>query len=93
MWVLIGRLRLDIVEATALKVALVIPYTLAALAIFAAAGQVEWIPGFGLSIGAIGGALLGVRVTLKHTSWLRWCVLLAVVGAVLLLGYERVAKG
>ena len=89
LWVLVGRLRLSLVEATALKVALVLPYTIAALAIFSMAEQVAWEHGLALGLGAVAGAAVGVRVTLRHTAWLRLCVLTTVWTSAAVLVFER----
>ena len=89
LWVLVSRLRLSVVEATALKVALVLPYTSVALLIFWTADLVAWEHGLALGVGAVVGAAVGVRVTLLHTAWLRGCVLATVWTSVALLVLER----
>ena len=89
LWVLVSRLHLSVVEATALKVALVLPYTVTALVIFSTADQVAWEHGLALGVGAVAGAAFGVRVSLDHTAWLRGCVLTAVWTSVAFLIFDR----
>ncbi|MGM0574467.1 MAG: sulfite exporter TauE/SafE family protein [Myxococcota bacterium] len=79
--VLAGGLRYDLVRSNGIKVALVLVLTVANLAIFVAAGQVRWIPGLVLAASAVVGALLGVRLAVRHTGALRWVVLVAVIAA------------
>jgi uncharacterized protein len=87
--VLAGMLRMDLTRANALKVALVVPYTLLALAIFAMADQVDWALGALLGVSSVAGAWLGVRVALTRTAWLRWLVLGAVVTCAAATGLRR----
>lgn len=88
---LAGGLRLDLSRANALKVALVVPYTLIALGIFAAAGQVDWLIGLVLGLASVIGARLGVHVALTHTAWLRWLVFGAVVASAMAMWWRSVA--
>ena len=87
--VLAGTLRLDLTRANALKVAIVIPYTILALGIFAWADQVVW--GVGVLLGATSmvGARLGVYVALERADWLRWLVLGAVVASGVAMASRR----
>ena len=87
--VLAGMLRLDLTRANALKVALVVPYTVLALGIFVLADQVDWAIGGLLGLSSVVGAWLGVRVAMTHTAWLRWLVLGAVVTAAVSTGLRR----
>lgn len=87
--ILAGMLRLDLARANALKVALVLPYTVLALIIFALADQVDWAVGLVLGLSSALGAWLGVRVALERTSWLRWLVLGAVVASAVAMGLRR----
>ncbi len=79
--VLAGALRWDLVRANALKVSLVLALSSAALAIFAWHGLVSWIPGLVLAAGTISGALIGVRLAVRHPRRLRWIVLVCVIAA------------
>ncbi|MEZ4265033.1 MAG: sulfite exporter TauE/SafE family protein [Myxococcota bacterium] len=76
--VLAGRLRHGLVRANALKVALVLPLTVVALAIFWWQGLIEWVPGLAVGLGTAAGARLGVRFAVRHSAALRWLVLAAV---------------
>jgi uncharacterized membrane protein YfcA len=58
-------LNLGVVLANSIKLTLVLIFTLPALLIFAASGQVEWLPGSILSVGNAIGAWLGVRIALR----------------------------
>jgi len=89
--VLAGMLRIDLARANALKVALVLPYTLLALAIFALADQVDWAIGALLGISSAAGAWAGVNVAITHTEWLRWLVLGIVVTCALATGLRHLA--
>jgi len=80
---------MDLARANALKVALVVPYTVVALMIFAQAGQVAWGVGLALGLSSVLGAWLGVHVTLKRTAWLRWLVLAAVVASAVSMGLRH----
>lgn len=70
----------DLVKTNAVKLAIVAMLTLVALGTFIAYGQVEWLPGFVLGIGTVGGALLGVRVALtRGQGAIRAIIVVAVV--------------
>ena len=88
--VLAGLLRLDLTRANAIKVALVVPYTLLALSIFVWADQVAWGVGLLLGLTSILGARLGVRVALERAGWLRWLVLAAVITSAAAMGVRRI---
>ncbi len=75
-------------RANAAKVAVVLIYTLLAMAVFAAAGQVAWREGAILAAGMMVGGVLGARLQLHVGPGLvRWAlvVMVAVSGAALLL--------
>jgi uncharacterized membrane protein YfcA len=78
----------DVVRANAVKVAIVLALTLAALIVFQANAQVLWGPGLVLGIGNMIGAWLGTHVAVrKGTVWVRWFVIVVVlVSAAQLLG-------
>ena len=67
-----------------MKVAIVLLYTLPALAIFAFNDQVRWGMGLLLAAGNITGALLAVRVNMsaRGAQWVKWLTLV-MVGAIL----------
>jgi uncharacterized membrane protein YfcA len=89
--VLAGGLRLNLTRANALKVALVVPYTLLALGIFAWADQVAWGVGVLLGAASMVGAQLGVYVAVERAGWLRWLVLGAVVTSCAVMTLRRLA--
>jgi uncharacterized membrane protein YfcA len=66
--VLTSLTRRPLVEANALKLVVVLAFTVAALGVFVMADQVRWVHGLVLSVATVAGALLGVRFALKATS-------------------------
>ena len=77
---------LDLVRANGVKVVLVLLFTLPALALFAAKGAVQWLPGLVLSVGTAAGAEGGARLAVaKGAVLIRVAVTVAVVGAALRL--------
>ena len=78
----------DVVRANAVKVAIVLTLTFAALIVFQANAQVHWGPGLVLGAGNMLGAWLGTRFAVgKGTAWVRWFVIVVVVvSAAYLLG-------
>jgi uncharacterized membrane protein YfcA len=78
---------LSAVRANATKVALVLIYTAVSLPIFAAAGQVAWVEGAALAVGAMVGGWLGARWQLRSgAAVVRWFVVItaAVSGGTML---------
>jgi uncharacterized membrane protein YfcA len=76
------------VEANAIKVLLVLSYTLVALPIFAFAGQIAWGAAGVLALGSIAGGWLGARLQLRAGARLvRWVVvaMVCVAGVAMLL--------
>jgi uncharacterized protein len=78
----------DVVRANAVKVAIVLALTFAALIVFQANAQVLWIPGLVLGVGNMIGAWLGTRFAVgKGTVWVRWFVIgVVVISVAYLLG-------
>lgn len=75
-------------QANAAKVTVVFIYTLLAMAVFAAAGQVAWREGAILAVGMVLGGVLGAQLQLRvGPGVVRWAmvVMVAVSGAALLL--------
>ncbi|NQZ32942.1 MAG: sulfite exporter TauE/SafE family protein [Oceanospirillaceae bacterium] len=66
--VLAGGLRYDLVRANALKLLCTIGFTLVALLVFIAHDLVNWYYGIILSVGFIGGALIGVKLAIKASA-------------------------
>jgi uncharacterized membrane protein YfcA len=78
-------LGLDLVRVNMHKVFIVGFFTLAALIIFAARGQVLWIPGLALAVGnSIGGWIGSQLSVLKGENWIRT----ALYGALLLMAIK-----
>ncbi len=71
---------LDLVRGNAVKVTIVLIFTTLSLAIFAANGKVEWLPGLALAAGTVLGGQLGVRWTVdKGDRWVKMVVTVAVI--------------
>jgi uncharacterized membrane protein YfcA len=63
---------LDLVRGNAVKVTLILAFTVPALILFALGGKVEWGMGLALAAGNFLGGLAGVRVqVLKGHAWVR----------------------
>lgn len=70
----------DLVRGNAVKVLVILLVTIVALGLFAWDGKVRWVEGLALSIGSVGGSLVGVRLAiLKGDRWLRGFVTTAIV--------------
>ena len=84
----------DVVRANAVKVAIVLALTFAALLVFQASSLIAWIPGLVLGVGNMIGAWLGTRFAVrKGTVWVRWFVIVVVlVSAAQLLGVFEWAR-
>ena len=71
---------LDLVRGNAVKVLVILLVTIVALGLFAWDGKVRWMEGIALSVGSVGGSLVGVRLAiLKGDRWLRGFVTAAIV--------------
>lgn len=71
---------LDLVRGNAVKVLVILATTCLSLALFAAAGKVDWAAGAALATGSFAGSLLGVRLTvLKGHRWVQGVVTVAIV--------------
>ncbi|MDX2473130.1 MAG: sulfite exporter TauE/SafE family protein [Candidatus Krumholzibacteria bacterium] len=71
---------LDMVRINAVKVFVVMVYTVAALVVFVRAGQVDWGLGLALALGNATGGWLGSQLAVsKGHEWLRRLVLLVAV--------------
>ncbi len=76
----------DVVRGNALKFGLVPFYQIVALAIFAAAGNVDWLVGVTLAAGNVLGGIVGAHTVVKKgAAWVRVVVVLSAVAAVLKL--------
>lgn len=71
---------LDLVRSNALKVTLVLAFTVLALAVFAYNGLVDWVMGLALAAGNLVGGLAGVHFqVLKGQAWVRRVVTVMIV--------------
>lgn len=81
---------LDLVRINAIKVFVVLCYTITALAVFIWHGQVDWRLGLALAVGNGLGGWLGARLTIaKGHAWIRRIVLVVVVLFALKLLWSR----
>jgi uncharacterized membrane protein YfcA len=78
----------DLVRANAVKMAIVLIYTMAALLIFAGNNQVEWRSGFILALGSIVGAWVATRFSVEWGAiWVRrFLILVVLISAAHLFG-------
>ena len=73
-------MRLDLVKGSAAKMFLIACYTVLALSIFVAAGQVNWGVGLVMALGNGSGAWIGTRLAIKKGAKLiRWLLAIASV--------------
>ena len=71
---------LDLVRGNAVKVIAILCFTVVSLALFAARGQVQWLPGVALGTGNVLGGLVGVKLTvLKGHDWIQRFVTVTVL--------------
>jgi uncharacterized membrane protein YfcA len=70
----------DLVRINAVKVAVILVYTVAALTVFLLNGKVEWGPGLTLAVGNSAGAWLGARFSVAGGErWIRAILVVAVL--------------
>jgi uncharacterized membrane protein YfcA len=70
----------DLVHANAIKVLVILAYTIPALIIFARAGHVDWVTGLILGVGNSTGAWVGAHLGLsKGAGWIRTVLLIAIL--------------
>ncbi|MGD8384262.1 MAG: sulfite exporter TauE/SafE family protein [Lysobacterales bacterium] len=71
---------LDLIRGNALKVTVVLTFTLLSLILFALNGKVDWAMGLALAVGNFAGGLAGVRLqVLKGQKWVRGVVTVTIV--------------
>lgn len=81
---LAGGLRYDLLRANALKMTCALAFTLVAVVVFVAFGQVYWIPGLILACGTMAGAHLAVRIAIRASpDSIKWFLFLMTVCAVI----------
>jgi hypothetical protein len=77
---------LDLVRVNMHKVAVVLVFTVAALALFAVQVEIAWLAGLALALGNALGGWLGARTTIaKGEVWIRRAFYLAIVGLIVSL--------
>lgn len=84
----------DLVRANAVKIVVILAFTLVSLLVFAHNAQVEWTAGLVLGAGSMLGARWGARMAAaKGAAWVRWVVLatVALSAAYLLLPLGSIA--
>ncbi|ATJ81272.1 sulfite exporter TauE/SafE family protein [Halomonas beimenensis] len=87
MVVLYRLLRVDLAQVNVFKVLIVLVYTLPALGLFVAEGQVRWGHGLALAAGSMSGAWLAVRVNMspRGALWVKWLTVAVILAIVLRL--------
>ena len=76
---LAGGLRYDLVRSNALKLVCTAAFSVLALVVFVARGQVLWIPGLILAAGTVVGATLSVRFAIHVAqTTLKWILFVMV---------------
>ena len=82
LFALVGVMRYSLVQGNALKLVCTFIFGAVALAIFAARGQVLWIPGLIITVGTLIGVRYSVNFAVRaRTETLKNILLLAVIGA------------
>lgn len=78
----------DLVRANAVKIIIVLAFTVSSLIIFANNAQVDWGAGLLLGVGNMLGAWVAARMAVKRgAAWVRWVLVVTVaVSALYLLG-------
>lgn len=80
-------LKIDLRQVNVLKVSIILPFTFAALMVFAVNDQVRWVVGLTLAAGNICGAFMAVKVNLspKGGLWVKWLTLVMVAAILIRL--------
>lgn len=84
----------NLVWANAVKLLIVLSFTIFALAIFVYNEQVNWLVGLVLAVGNMSGAWVATKVAVKRgAGFVRWFLIaVVVISAALLLGLDQVIK-
>lgn len=87
--VLYHMLRIDLRQVNVLKVSIVLPFTVAALAVFAMNDQVRWGIGLTLAAGNVTGAFIATRVNMSKqgAQWVKWVTLVMVAAILVRLAF------
>ncbi|MEX2143183.1 MAG: sulfite exporter TauE/SafE family protein [Anaerolineales bacterium] len=78
----------DLVHGNAVKILVILVFTISSLLVFANNDQVDWAAGLLLGVGNMGGAWVAARLAVKRgAGWVRWVVIATVAfSAAYLLG-------
>ena len=84
----------NLVWANAVKLLIVLSFTIFALAVFVYNEQVNWLVGLVLAVGNMSGAWVATRVAVQRgAGFVRWFLIaVVVISAALLLGLDQVIK-
>jgi hypothetical protein len=84
--------QVNLVKGNAIKVFIILCFTMFALAVFLVNGYVDWRIGLTLAAGNAAGAMVASRLAVKRgEAFIRWVLLLAILmGASKLLGFAFV---
>ena len=81
---LAGLLRYDLKRANALKMVCTLSFTLVALGVFVAFGQVMWVPGLILALGTMTGSHFAVKVAINSSQdVIKWFLFAMTIVAVI----------
>ncbi|MEX2160891.1 MAG: sulfite exporter TauE/SafE family protein [Anaerolineales bacterium] len=85
----------DLVRGNAVKIIIILAFTIASLLVFTANDQVDWIAGLILGLGNMLGAWVAARLAVtKGSGWVRWVLMATVaVSAASLLGIFNALQG
>jgi uncharacterized membrane protein YfcA len=76
----------DLVRANAVKIIIVLAFTMSSLFVFANNAQVDWGAGFLLGAGNMLGAWVAARMAVRRgAAWIRWVVVVTVAASALYL--------
>lgn len=84
----------NLVWGNAVKLLIILSYTIFALAVFVFNDQVDWFVGLVLAVGNMAGAWVGTKTAVKRgAEFVRWILIaVVVVSAALLLGLEDLVR-
>ena len=79
--VLVLSMRLPLIQANAVKSALLVPTTAVAMLIFATRGSIYWPSGAAMGLGSVAGGVLGARLSVSQRAhrWIMGLLIFVVV--------------
>ncbi|MBW4933599.1 sulfite exporter TauE/SafE family protein [Marinobacter sp. F4206] len=85
--VLYHMLKIDLRQVNVLKVSIILPFTFAALVVFAINDQVDWTVGLTLAVGNVTGAFIATRVNMsaRGARWVKGMTLIMVAAILIRL--------